>query len=288
MKNRIAQFLGIWFVMLWLTSCSNGNSTPGPTIAPAAVTTVPAPTATVAATTRPSTLTPPALFTLAPGAQGPDLAEALKIFPLLPGARWLYTEVDYTQTGDPNQMISAAVSIEDRVADVQNQPPYYVAHIQRTASLVRADAELDQIGVMTRPGRSEYWYILIHGRVYQSQDRPDLLNLHLDQLSEELNLPLKQNLSWCPRKMGEIAPQPQETPIPCQFVGARTVIAEQPFETQAGAFASCFQLQDAYNGGPPLLRFCSGVGFVSEEFRHAGTIFGHSKWLVEYKPGTAP
>ena len=77
--------------------------------------------------------------TLDPTTLAPDLAAELKIFPLYPGARWVYTETTYTQTGDPNQIISAVASIEDQVADVQNLPPYYIAHIQREVSLVSAD-----------------------------------------------------------------------------------------------------------------------------------------------------
>ena len=75
------------------------------------------------------TATPMPLTTLDPTTLAPDFAAELKIFPLYPGTRWVYTEVNYTQTGDPNQIISAVTSIEDQVADTQNVPPYYIAHI---------------------------------------------------------------------------------------------------------------------------------------------------------------
>jgi hypothetical protein len=193
----------------------------------------------------------------------PDLVAVLKIFPLYPGTRWVYTEVNYTQTGDPNQIISAVTSIEDQVADVQNVPPYYIAHIQRKASLIRADPDWGDNGTKPSLGSSEFWHIIHAGRVYRSSERPNLASINLDQLLEELDIPLANNLSWCPQKMGGITPNLQETPVTCQHIGSRVVLAEQSFQTQAGSFDTCFQLEDVYNTRPIFYRFCNGVGFVT-------------------------
>ena len=228
------------------------------------------------------TATPMPLTTLDPTILAPDLAAALKIFPLYLGTRWVYTEVNYTQTGDPNQIISAVTSIEDQVADVQNLPPYYIAHIQRETSLVSADPGWGDNGFKTSLGSSEFWYVVHAGRVYRSNERPDPATINLDQLTEELDLPLAKNLNWCPNKMGEIAPKPQETPVPCQYVGSRVVLAEQPFQTQAGSFDACFQLEDVYNDGPIFRWFCNGVGFVTQTFDHSGSRFGNSQELVQF------
>ena len=218
-------------------------------------------------------------------AGGLELSALLKIFPLAPGASWVYTETTYTQTGDPNQIIRAVTSIEDQVADVQNLPPYYVAHIQREASLVSADPGfLEYNGTKTTPGSSEFWYILHAGRVYQSNARPDPANLALDQLSEELDFPLTVGSVWCPNKIqkGSLTPE-AETPVPCaSSAGVRKVLAEESYSTQTGKFEPCYRMSDFYNSGSPIKVFCDGVGIVAEKFDHAGSRFGYSKELVAF------
>ena len=223
--------------------------------------------------------------TPARGAGGLGLSALLKIFPLATGTRWVYTETTYTQAGDPNQIIRAVTSIADQVADVQNLPPYYIAHIQRETSLVSADPGfLEYNGTKTSLGSSEFWYILHAGRVYLSHERPDPTNLALDQLSEELDFPLTVGSSWCPNKIqkGSLTPE-AETPVPCaSSAGVRKVLAEESYTTQAGKFEPCYQMSDFYNSGSPIRVFCEGVGFVAEKYDHAGSRFGYSQELVQF------
>lgn len=216
-----------------------------------------------------------------------DLSALLKIFPLSPGTQWVYSEVTYTQTADPNQTISAETLIEDQVTEVQNAPPYYIAHIQRETSLVSADPGfLENNGTKTMPGFSEFWYVLHDGRVYLSTEQPDLANLQLDQLSEELDLPLTVGISWCPQKDQSGAPTPAAgTALPCTFAGERKVLAEEPYSTQTGNFETCYQMSDFFNSGSPIKVFCEGVGFVAEKYDHGGTRFGYSKELVKFTAG---
>lgn len=250
------------------------------------VVTQPVPQNTSAAAGPTPTGAPQPLATRDPKAMGVDLAAVLRLFPLYPGTRWLYTRVAYTQTGDPNQVISAATSIEERVMEVQNQPPYFVAHIQRVTALIREDPDWETGGFALNLGQSEFWYLVANGRVYLTSSRPDLANLRMDQMLEELDMPLARGLSWCPNKEQKESLTPEaETPIPCQFAGARQVLASGPFQTQAGSFDSCFQLGDFYNSGGPLQWFCDGIGFVTSDYRHAGTVFGSSQWLIEFSPG---
>jgi hypothetical protein len=50
----------------------------------------------------------------------------------------------------------------------------------------------------------------------------------------------------------------------------------------AGSFDHCFQLVTPYNNGGVRQAFCSGVGFVQEQFDHIGTSFGYQMTLIAY------
>lgn len=212
-----------------------------------------------------------------------ELSALLKIFPLVPGTNWTYTEEYYSQDGsDPNTLLHAVTAIDERVIEAGSQPPYYFAHIQVDTTLVSADPGWQDTGGLGL-GTQDFWYVVQGGKVYLSVERPDPANLALDQLSEELDFPMTVGLSWCPNKIqkGSLTPV-AETPVPCAYAGARQVLSEGPYKTQAGSFDRCFQMSDYYNSGGPVKVFCDGIGIVAETYNHSGTRFGSSKELVQY------
>lgn len=214
--------------------------------------------------------------------ENPEFSAVLKIFPLITGTSWSYTGENYAQAaGDPNTLIKASTYIADRVIDTQSQPPYHIAHIQRNTTLVSSDPAWQDFGSL-RLGEYDFWYVILDERVYLSTEIPDPANLQVDQLILELEFPLSVGMSWCPSTTQNGSPTPvAETPVPCAFAGARNVLAEKPYTTQAGNYASCYELSDFYNSGSPIKVFCEGVGIVAEKYDHFGARFGYSKELVK-------
>jgi len=216
-----------------------------------------------------------------------DVSALLQILPLVPGTRWSYSSEYYSQAdNDPNTLLHAVTAIDERVIDIDNQPPYYFAHIQRNISLVSADPGwnlTEGLGL----GNLDFWYVVVGGRVYSSPERPDSANLQLDRLFEELDFPLAAGMSWCPNKIqkGSLTPV-AETPVPCASAGARTVLAKESYTTPAGTFTPCYRMSDYYNSGGPVQVFCDGVGIVAETYDHGGTRFGSSKALIQFNRGS--
>jgi hypothetical protein len=219
-----------------------------------------------------------------------ELSALLKLFPITTGTSWSYTAVNYSQAGsDPDAIVTAITFIDERVVDTQSQPPYYITHIQRRTTLVKVDPGWWQYNEGPHSGNEDFWYVVQGGRVYLSHDRPDPARLKLELLSEEYNFPMAPGASWCPNKIqkGNLTPVPG-TPVPCATAGARTVLSEGSYTTQAGSFDHCYQLSDFYESGGPLQVFCDGVGIVAVGYNQLGSQFGYSKWLVNFFRGSNP
>jgi hypothetical protein len=215
---------------------------------------------------------------------GMDLTALLQTFPLYQGTSWTYTKASYSQaSGDPNSILRATTRIHEQVVEVENHPPYYLAHVQGKQSLEQADPGWEQEG----PGDYEYWYIVLNGSVYRSEGPPDLSSLDTGLLQEVYRFPMAQGDSWCPKgQQKDDINSPAATPYPCEYAGMRMVEAAQSYVSPAGKFDTCWQLWDRYTSGSPIQIFCAGVGVVETKYDHGGTHFGWQQVLDSYTLGS--
>jgi hypothetical protein len=216
-----------------------------------------------------------------------DTPALLHIFPLYKNSSWSYMQIDYV-ANDPNTIIKATTQREERVVDAHFQQPYYFAHVKRSVRLVSADPGWIDTGGLGL-GNYDLWYVVTNGKVYLSSDAPDPANIHLDQLSEEYDFPLKVGLSWCPNKRVRASLTPvAETPVPCASAGMREVLEMKPYQTQAGSFDQCYRIADVYNSGGIIQWVCTGIGIVAQQYDHRGSQFGFSEELVKFTLGSFP
>ena len=213
-----------------------------------------------------------------------DLSTLLKKFPLNKGTSWTWTNTGYSQAeNDPYKIIHGSSQVIETVADIQNSPPFYIAHIRGSKTMLSADPGWQENGRFDL-GEYEYWHVLRDGQVYLSYARPDLTIFPAGQLDLlEYQFPMAPGAAWCPDWQTEkYLKPPVETPFPCQFAGMRTIENIESVQTQAGNFKQCYRMTDAINSGGVTQWFCDGVGIVAQKYDHAGSQFGFKQDLVKY------
>ncbi len=216
-----------------------------------------------------------------------NFTASLKAFPLARGTSWTYNNTGYAQSAnDPNSMIKGTAQIVESVVDIQSQSSFFIAHIQGSKTMLKADPGWQENGTFAL-GNYEYWYIVNKsGQVFLSTDRPDPQNILTDQLLLEYQFPMAKGSTWCPNKQQKTDLTPRvETPVPCATAGMREVEGEESYTTQAGKFDHCYRMVDVYNSGGVTQWLCDGVGMVAQTYAHAGSQFGFTQELIKFSPG---
>jgi hypothetical protein len=180
----------------------------------------------------------------------PDMAALLKEFPLNKGTSWTWNNTGYAQANnDPSKIIHGTSRIVETVADTLISPPFFVAHIQGSKTMLSADPGWQENGTFGL-GNYDYWYILRDGQVYLSYTRPDPTKFQADQLLLEYQFPMYMGASWCPDKRTDKSPATlAETPFPCEYAGMRAIENVEYVQTPAGRFEHCYRMTDFYNSG---------------------------------------
>ncbi len=205
-------------------------------------------------------------------------AEALTRLPLARGVTWVYAYVAYEPlAANPTQTVTATYRLTETVADTETASPYFVAHVQRTQSLVEAEPGWPN-EVSSQP--DEYWYLVRGHQVYQSFERLNWTDLPTATLTLAYDLPLAVGRSWCPNSL--VKGEPVQN---CITAGQRTVISHGSYVTPAGSFDDCYQIAEAINSGGVTRWFCTGIGIVAQVYDHAGTRFGFTQVLQAYVRG---
>ena len=176
---------------------------------------------------------------------------------------WVYEYRAYS--GDQK----AAWRIADTVIETRTHPPFIAAHIQREATLLEGSA-----GLQPQPPADPFWYVVDGNSVYQVPGELDWDKVRSARL--ELVFPLPGEACWFPD-----AAQRSQDPA-SGLPGCRRATGPIGMSLPAGAFERCFQLVTPYNNGAIRQAFCSGVGFVQEQFDHVGSPFGYQITLVAY------
>ncbi len=202
-------------------------------------------------------------------------------FPLDKGTTWVYSYEAYDPSpSDPEKVVRAAYQMTDTIVDTETASNYFIAHVKRDWKQIQADPEWMR-DMSSQP--REFWYVRDGGKVYQSNLPVDVANLRPDKLILDYEFPLTARKSWC------LLPDNRsnsEGTSNCDFVGKRQVTGQDRFETPADTFDNCYDLQDVYNGGNILQKFCNGAGIVYQKFDHAGTKFGFEQTLSSFSKGT--
>lgn len=220
-------------------------------------------------------------------ATGSTTASWLEWFPLHQGTQWTYSYTSYSAApGDHELLLQGELEVTETVSEVQANPSATLVHVQGNRSLVSADPGWE--AVQSLPvGAYESYYLLQGGAVYRSERLPQPEELQSGTLPLEFQFPLSVGASWCPSQNQKDFLTPlAATPAPCEYTGARTVVADGPFETAAGRFERCYQMADAVNSGGVVQWFCEDVGVVARQYDHAGSRFGFAQELIAFTPGS--
>ena len=193
-------------------------------------------------------------------------------FPLEKGTTWVYSFETYEPSEpSPSQIVEATYRLTATVAETEIKPPYFLAHVIFKYELVSSDSGWRGLWVNDRP--TETWYILDNHQIFESANI-DINTIDNKPGTLDYVFPLSDQKRWCH----------MQNP-PCLSVGWRAVINQGVYETPAGKFDECYDMQDFYNGGSRFHTFCIGVGIVAMSYDHVGTPFGYQQTLTEYVVG---
>jgi hypothetical protein len=210
-------------------------------------------------------------------------------FPLNLGNTWVYSYTDYsTNYKDESdistgQIITATSLITETVVETQLHDGYFIAEIAKNKTLVTLSVDLNELdhwhtlnwdGI--KSGAETYWYVITGTHVYRQQEELDITNVESSWL--EYVFPLEKN-RWYPDSW-----QREEFPDIDTGPSSGIRLTSGPIEKHlpAGKFKNCFEVLTIYLGGGTISWFCSGVGYVGEEFDHMGTPFGFRTVLIDY------
>jgi hypothetical protein len=191
------------------------------------------------------------------------IQQTLKEFPLGMANSWVY---EYQAYADDRK---TKWQVADTVIEVRTHPPYIAAHLQRETSLISGPPELQP-----QPFPGSFWYVVEGETVYRVDGDPDWNRIHAGVL--ELVFPLPGDRCWFPDAQQRARPYNPDLP------GCRGASGPINLKLPAGSFNHCYQLVTPYNNGAIRQTFCSGVGFVQEQFDHVGTPFGYQMTLIAY------
>src|SRR5512140_211287 len=104
------------------------------------------------------------LFSGCTGSSGP--VSPIGDFPLTKGTTWTYAVTEYQPAqNDPSKTITAHSTYKDTVVDTQTAGSYFIAHVQRTSTLLSSDPGwIASAGA----GITEWWYVLDDLKIYES------------------------------------------------------------------------------------------------------------------------
>jgi hypothetical protein len=223
----------------------------------------------------------------APASPTPEAFQPfLKIFPLVKGVTWVYSDTEYDSIPNkPMQTIQAVYEVSRQVLEVKREAGAYLAEVRQTVKNLSADEGWAE--TLRNPPRAHtFWYIVRENRVYSVNNLPaDLNSIDYTALTLEFQFPMTQDAQWCPNSsMEKNAPDfTGPTPYPCQYVGMRIIHKAGQQQTQVGSFKHCYQMGDVFNSGGIVQTFCDGAGIVAFKYDHGGTPFGFSWELTEFR-----
>lgn len=217
-----------------------------------------------------------------------SITSILKLFPLVQGNTWVYDYTEYTSSpNDALKTIQATYEISRQVVEVKTVDQVTFAHIRHNVKKVSEDPGFsDREGDPSIP--DSFWYILHDNKIYSSDELPaDLYGIDYLQLTLEYVFPLAKGAEWCPSPIAKSEIGETATVAPCNPIGRRVVLSDEPFQSAAGSFDRCYQLKDEWNTSGIFQTFCEGVGIVEQKFDHSGSLFGFEQTLTRFAPGSA-
>jgi hypothetical protein len=200
-----------------------------------------------------------------------------KDYPLAVGNRWIFQATRYDSV-PITEIVTTAFVITETVVQVQNEPPYYAAKIQRQASA--------QVPIYVSPGMAEvalnpavmdeYWLIASGKRIYR-QEKLDLANLGNDA-TIELVFPLQAGDAWYETEaMLKLYPDKKNLSM------LNRVSRVDKINTPVGSFSNCYFIEKVIGGSTFENWFCPGIGWVDLKSDHHGTPFGARWTLIRYQ-----
>lgn len=202
-------------------------------------------------------------------------------FTLAKGTTWTYSDSEYQPApADPTQVITAQYQLTETVTEISSANGLFIAHIQREQKPIQVPADW-----MPFQPPGEFWYVIKGQQVFKSNVPINLATVDTDTLQLAFDFPLSINKSWCPFRVD--LKDPNHKPIiNCESAGEQTVLKGSAYQTPAGSFENCFQIDQASNGGDIFQWFCKGIGVVEIKFDHSGSRFGFEQELIGYNKGS--
>ena len=191
--------------------------------------------------------------------------------PLNVGNYWAYRVIRYDGF-NPNDIMTATLTMTDTIANVEIQNEFFVATVQSersTETLVEVRGSYPVTDSLQPATTQTYWLIVDNNRVLRQDDKLDFSDLE-SRVSVEFVFPLERNNEWSMFNT-------KDAPL------NREIIKVGSITVPAGTFTDCFYIGgDAYAGTTFEKWFCPGIGIVWENFIHHGTPYGSKRELIRY------